>query len=236
VIPLVRRERRAAVELGVVQDGQPACVDLNRCGPVRTLDDGVARPPRHLLPSTIAAGRAVPTTRPRLVTSGDARLFYTRWTVGESSIAGEAGHPPLCFDASVVKARKAPLLPLVVIGFAGFVVGCSSQSAAEQAEEQAKAQTLVAAAHQAGVASGLTVSVAESMYGTSAPSICKVLDDGISSAESLLVSGNPSDRRAKLVTTDAITYERLVVKTYCPDKLSTYDDLVSDIDGTETTG
>jgi len=82
----------------------------------------------------------------------------------------------------------------------------------------------------------LTASVAESMYGTSAPSICKVLDGGISSAESLLLSGNPSGRREKLVTTDAITYERLVVKTYCPDNLSTYDDLVSDIDGTETTG
>ena len=128
------------------------------------------------------------------------------------------------------------MLPLVVIGFAVFVVGCSSQSASEQAEEQAKAQQLVSAAHQAGVASGLTASVAESMYGTSAPSICKVLDGGISSAESLLLSGNPSGRREKLVTTDAITYERLVVKTYCPDNLSTYDDLVSDIDGTETTG
>ncbi len=51
----------------------------------------------------------------------------------------------------------------------------------------------------------------------------------------MLLTLNPSGRRAKLITTDAIAYERLVVQTYCPDELSTYDDLVSEIDGTETT-
>ena len=94
----------------------------------------------------------------------------------------------------------------------------------------------MSAAHSAGVAPGLTVGVAESLYGTSAPQICDVLKDGVSSAESLLLSGNPSGRRPKIVTTDAVTYERLVVKTYCPDELSTYDDLVADIDPTETSG
>ena len=58
--------------------------------------------------------------------------------------------------------------------------------------------------------------------------------EGVSSAESLLLKGNPSGRRQKLVTTDGVTYERLVVKTYCPDELATYDDLVSDIDATTT--
>ena len=62
-----------------------------------------------------------------------------------------------------------------------------------------------------------------------------MLEDGVSSAESLILNGNPSGRREKLITTDAITYERLVVKTYCPDELSTFDDLTADIDGTETT-
>ena len=38
------------------------------------------------------------------------------------------------------------------------------------------------------------------------------------------------------MTTDAVTYERLVVKTYCPDELSTYEDLVADIDPTESSG
>ena len=117
-----------------------------------------------------------------------------------------------------------------------LVTSCSSTSADEQATEQANAKTLVSAAHAAGVAPGLTVEVAESLYGSSASQICDVLKDGVSSAESLLLSGNPSGRREKLITTDAVTYERLVVKTYCPDELSTYDDLVADIDPTTTTG
>ena len=117
-----------------------------------------------------------------------------------------------------------------------LVAGCSSTSAKEQATEKADAQKLVSAAHSAGVAPDLTVEVAESLYGTSASQICDVLKDGVSSAESMLLSGNPSGRREKLVTTDAVAYERLVVKTYCPDELSTYDDLVADIDATKTTG
>ena len=113
------------------------------------------------------------------------------------------------------------------------LAGCSCGPTARQ--EQSDAQHLVSAAHSAGVASGLTVGVAESLYGTSAPQICDVLDGGVSSAESLLLTGNPAGRRPKVITTDAITYERLVVQTYCPNNLSTYDDLVSDIDGTTTT-
>ena len=128
-------------------------------------------------------------------------------------------------------ARGAVLLGVLVL-----VAACSSTGAEEQATEEADAKTLVSAAHAAGVATGLTVEVAESLYGTSASQICDVLKDGVSSAESMLLSGNPSGRREKLVTTDAVTYERLVVKTYCPDELSTYDDLVADIDATKTTG
>ena len=78
--------------------------------------------------------------------------------------------------------------------------------------------------------------MAESLYGSSAAQVCDALDGGVSSAESMLLTLNPSGRRAKVITTDAITYERLVVQTYCPDELSTYDDLVAEIDGTETTG
>jgi hypothetical protein len=124
----------------------------------------------------------------------------------------------------------------VLLGVLMLVAACSSTSGADEATEQSQAETLVSAAHSAGVAPGLTVEVAESLYGTSASQICDVLKDGVSSAESLLLSGNPSGRREKLVTTDAVTYERLVVKTYCPDELSTYDDLVADIDATKTTG
>jgi hypothetical protein len=123
----------------------------------------------------------------------------------------------------------------VLLGVLLLVAACSSTGAEEQATAQADAKTLVSAAHAAGVAPGLTVAVAESLYGTSASQICDVLKDGVSSAETLLLSGNPSGRREKLVTTDAVTYERLVVKTYCADELSTYDDLVADIDATKTT-
>ena len=128
-------------------------------------------------------------------------------------------------------ARGAVLLGVLVL-----VAACSSTGAEEQATEQANAETLVSAAHAAGVAPGLTVEVAESLYGSSASQICDVLKDGVSSAESLLLAGNPSGRREKLITTDSVTYGRLVVKTYCPDELSTYDDLVADIDPTTTTG
>jgi hypothetical protein len=119
------------------------------------------------------------------------------------------------------------------IGALVLVAGCSSTSAKEQATEDANATSLVSAAHAAGVAPDLTVGVAESLYGTSAPQICDVLKDGISSAESLLLTGNPSGRRGKLITTDTVTFERLVVKAYCSDELKAYDDLVADIDPTE---
>ena len=120
----------------------------------------------------------------------------------------------------------------VLIATSALLVGCSSS---HSAQEQTDAEALVSAAHSAGVAPRLTVGVAESLYGSSAPQICDALDGGVSSAESLLLKGNPAGRREKLVTTDAVTYERLVVQTYCPDQLATYDDLVSDIDATTTT-
>ena len=125
----------------------------------------------------------------------------------------------------------------MVLCAVALMAGCSSSTTTtDQAGDAALAESLVSAAHAAGVAPGLTATVAESLYGSSAPQICDALDGGVSSAESLLLTLNPSGRRAKLITTDAITYERLVVQTYCPDELSTYDDLVSEIDGTDTTG
>ena len=62
-----------------------------------------------------------------------------------------------------------------------------------------------------------------------------LLDGGVSSAESLLLTGNPAGRREKLITTDAVTLGGLVVKTYCPENESAYKDLVSDIDATKPT-
>ena len=121
---------------------------------------------------------------------------------------------------------------LMAFGAVVLLAACSSTSSAQ---EKSKADELVAATKSAGVAPDLTVGVAEALYGTSAPQICDALEGGISSAESLLLTGNPAGRRGKLITTDAVTYGRLVVTTYCPDELSDYDDLVSDIDATEKT-
>jgi hypothetical protein len=73
------------------------------------------------------------------------------------------------------------------------------------------AEKLVAATESAHVAPGLTVSTAEALYGTSASQICDVLDGGVSWAESLLLTGNPSGRRPTLIATDAVSYEGLVV-------------------------
>jgi hypothetical protein len=111
-----------------------------------------------------------------------------------------------------------------------LAAACSSSGSAK---EESLAQQLVSETRAAGVAPGLTVDSAEALYGTTAPQLCDALDGGVSSAESLLLTGNPAGRRPKLVTTDAVTYGGLVVKTYCPENESTYQDLVSDIDATK---
>jgi hypothetical protein len=119
-----------------------------------------------------------------------------------------------------------------VIGAVVLLAACSSS---HSAEENSKAKELVAATRSAGVASGLTVDAAEALYGTSAPQLCDALDGGVSSAEQLLLTGNLTGRRDKVITADGVTYGRLVVETYCPGELSTYDDLVDDIDATKVT-
>ena len=144
--------------------------------------------------------------------------------------AGRGAYAATVIGLPAHAGRAVALVATVVL-----VAACSSTSSKEESTQKADATKLVSAAHSAGVAPDLTVGVAESLYGTSAPQICDALDGGISSAESLLLTGNPSGRRGKLITTDAVTYGRLVVTTYCPDQLSEYDDLVSDIDATKTT-
>lgn len=125
--------------------------------------------------------------------------------------------------------RTIGLVPLLILATA-----CSSTSSADKATEQSRAEQLVKEAKSAGVGSGLTVSSAEALYGTNASQLCDALDGGVSSAESLLLTGNPSGRREKLITTDAVTLGGLVVKTYCPDNESTYKNLVADIDATKS--
>jgi hypothetical protein len=138
----------------------------------------------------------------------------------------------LCFAASVTQPHAAATRAAILVGTGALLVACSST---HSAQAQTDAQQLVTAAHSAGVAEGLTAGVAESLYGTSAPQVCDALDGGVAPVESMLLTGNPAGRRTKLVTVDAVTYGRLVVQIYCPDHLSTYDDLVSSIDATKTT-
>lgn len=114
-----------------------------------------------------------------------------------------------------------------------LLTGCSSTGSHE---ERAKAEKLVKATESAGVAPGLTVDTAEALYGDSAAPVCDALDGGVGNVEQLLLTGNVTGRRDKVITEDAVTYGRLVVQVYCPDELDTYDDLVDDIDATEVTG
>lgn len=142
-----------------------------------------------------------------------------------------------CLDAAVVKVgTRAPRAAVAVGAVVGMTLMTASCSSDGGAKGQAEARQLVSAAQAAGVAPGLTVQTAEALYGSSAPQVCDVLADGISSAEAMLLTGNPAGRRPKLVTADAVTYGRLVVQTYCPDHLATYDDLVTGIDGPTRTG
>ena len=130
----------------------------------------------------------------------------------------------------LVPARVA----VAVVGIAMMVVGCGSTSPADKAAEQQKAEQLVAATHAAGVAPHLTVELAASLYGTDAPTVCDVFADGLTTAERNDLFGNPTGRRAKVITTDAITYDRLVAEIYCPDELPHFDAAVASLDPVES--
>ena len=108
--------------------------------------------------------------------------------------------------------------------------GCSSTSDEDEATEKERAEQLVDAVHAAGLAPRLTVDVAESMYGTDAPAMCDVYDDGLSTAEKNVILGNPAQGRRKTITDDAVAYGAIVVQTYCPDSLDEYEDAVADLD------
>ena len=82
--------------------------------------------------------------------------------------------------------------------------GCGSTNAAAGNAEQQKAEQLVSATHAAGVAPNLTVDVAKALYGRDAPTVCKVFRDGLTTAERNDLLGNPSGRRSKTITSDAV--------------------------------
>ncbi|MER8232382.1 hypothetical protein [Streptomyces sp. NPDC094049] len=109
-------------------------------------------------------------------------------------------------------------LPLAVLV---LLTGCASDSRAKEV----KAALFTEKARAAGVASGMTPAVAESLYGDDGGALCAALD------------GNPAGLllgwgRATLTATpeehadDLIAYDRLVVDVYCPDRLGAFGDLV----------
>jgi hypothetical protein len=131
--------------------------------------------------------------------------------------------------------RSALVVVVTSLALASLLVGCGSTSSADKATEQQKAEQLVAAAQASGVAPHLTVGAAKALYGTDAATVCKAFHGGLSTAEKNNILGNPGDRRAKTITTKAVTFGRLVVQTYCPAELSHYKAAVANLNSLTST-
>ena len=129
-----------------------------------------------------------------------------------------------------LRQRRRLVAPICGLASVLVLAGCGSTSAADQATEKAKAEQLVTATQAAGVAPHLTVDLAEALYGTDAPTVCDVFKDGLTTSERNDLLGNPTGRRPKTITTDAVAYGRLVVTTYCPEELFNYQDVVRHLD------
>jgi hypothetical protein len=116
---------------------------------------------------------------------------------------------------------------LVIVAAALLIaVGCST----DDATTRAKAEQFVAATSAAGLAPRLTVEVAEALYGADAAAVCDVFADGLTSAEHLILLGNPSDRRHKTITDHSIQYAGLVIEIYCPEHTGHFIDEIHDLD------
>lgn len=129
------------------------------------------------------------------------------------------------------QARRRGLVLAAVVASV-LVTGCSPVEADPAAQE--RAEQLVADTRAAGVAPRLTVDTVTALYGTEAPTACHILEDGLSDSARLAVFGNLAHGRRKAVTDQAVTYGRLVVQTYCPDRLGAYDEVVALLGPIET--
>lgn len=122
-----------------------------------------------------------------------------------------------------------------VVVIAVFVMsGCSTGSDVDQAAAEVKARELLDSLAGTGVAPRLTTDVAVSLYGPDAAGTCDVFEGGLNSNEYLLLVGNPSGRRSKLITTQAVDLVRHVVETYCPDELGAFERVVADLNPVES--
>ncbi len=122
----------------------------------------------------------------------------------------------------------------VLLVVAVVVAGCASTSEAEEARQRQRAEELVAATQDAGIAPRLTVEVAEALYGPDAPAVCRAFEDGRASSADVILRGNLAQGRRKVVTPDAVLYARLVVRTYCPDQLAPFEQTVADLQPLDT--
>ena len=134
---------------------------------------------------------------------------------------------------SPLRGRRL-LATVSVLASLAVVAGCGSTSAADKATEQERAEQLVSALHSAGLAPHLTADEAAALYGTDAPTVCDIFADGLTTAERNDLLGNPSGRRAKTITTDAVAYGHIVVTTYCPAELANYQKAVEHLDPVES--
>ena len=111
------------------------------------------------------------------------------------------------------------------------ISGCASS---DDDEAQRLAGQLVSSLHSEDLAPRLTVDVAAALYGTNAATVCEAFDGPLSSAERIILLGNPSGRRPKTITTDSVSYVRLVVETYCPERSEYLADVVDELDPFES--
>ena len=120
----------------------------------------------------------------------------------------------------------------LVLAAAGLLaaIGCGT----DDEGARSKADEFVAAVHAAGLAPRLTVGVAEALYGDDAAAVCDIFDGGLSSAEHLILLGNPSDRRHKTITDHSIEYAGIVIETYCPEHRENFREEIHDLDPFET--
>jgi hypothetical protein len=138
-------------------------------------------------------------------------------------------------DRGISERVMVWVLVVVVAGLLVWVL-VAKISPVNAATSQQKAQQFVAAVHSAGLAPHLTVGVAESLYGSEAPAVCRVFKGGLTTAEKNDLVGNPSNRRPKTITTNAVAYGRVVVQTYCPDELSHYNSVVENLNPVKSSG
>lgn len=90
-----------------------------------------------------------------------------------------------------------------------------------------RAQQLVKNLEAADAVPDISVETAESLYGEDAAAVCGPLEDdrvNLATWARIPLRGMPSEK-----TDDLIQYDRIVVRTYCPDQEHRLDDLLSEL-------